>query len=99
LPRKGLRALVGKQVRIERDGVGYDGMLVGEVYRHVRSRKTSFKRWLVFRADERAKGLETYFKGGRRLDRDAQTSTLRFHSPAPAASGHRSQERTAMRVG
>jgi hypothetical protein len=51
---KDLRVLVGTRVRIERDGVTYKGVLMGEVYRHVRSRKIAYKRWVLL--------TETYFK-------------------------------------
>jgi hypothetical protein len=52
--RKDLRALVGRRVRIERDGVTYKGVLTGEVYRHVGSRKVAQQRWMLL--------TETYFK-------------------------------------
>jgi hypothetical protein len=52
-PTKDLRALVGRRVRIERDGVTYKGVLMGEVYRHA-GRKSASKRWMLF--------TETYFK-------------------------------------
>jgi hypothetical protein len=51
---KDLRVLVGTRVRIERDGVTYKGVLMGEVYRHVRSRKIAYKRWVLL--------TQTYFK-------------------------------------
>jgi hypothetical protein len=51
-PTKDLRALVGRRVRIERDGVTYKGVLMGEVYRHA-GRKSASKRWML---------SETYFK-------------------------------------
>ena len=53
-PTKDLRALVGRRVRIERDGVTYKGVLMGEVYRHVRGNKIAAKRWMLV--------TETYFK-------------------------------------
>jgi hypothetical protein len=53
-PTKDLRPLVGKRVRIERDGVTYKGVLMGEVYRHVKGRKIAAKRWMLL--------TETYFK-------------------------------------
>jgi hypothetical protein len=52
-PTKDLRALVGKRVRIERDGVTYKGVLMGEVYRDV-GRKIASKRWVLV--------TQTYFK-------------------------------------
>jgi hypothetical protein len=53
-PTRDLRALVGKQVKIERDGVTYKGVLMGEVFRHVRGNKIASKRWVLF--------TETYFR-------------------------------------
>jgi hypothetical protein len=53
-PTKDLRALVGKRVKIERDGVTHEGVLIGEVYRHVKGSKIARKRWVLF--------TETLFK-------------------------------------
>jgi hypothetical protein len=53
-PTRDLRALVGKKVRIERDGVTHEGFLMGELYRHVRGSKIAHKRWVLF--------VETLFK-------------------------------------
>ena len=50
-PTKDLRAFVGKQVRIKRDGVTHKGVLVGEVYLHVRGRKIASNRWVLFTID------------------------------------------------
>jgi hypothetical protein len=36
-PTKDFKALVGKHVRIERDGVIHQGVLMGEVYIHLRA--------------------------------------------------------------
>jgi hypothetical protein len=60
-PTKDLRAFVGKHVRIERDGVIHTGVLMGEVFRHVRGRKVASRRWV----------LETDFKAN-----DGWTVTL-----------------------
>ena len=38
-PTKDLRAFVGQQMRINRDGVANKGVLMGEVYSRVRSKK------------------------------------------------------------
>jgi hypothetical protein len=84
-PTRDLKEFVGKQVRIERDGVTHKGMLMGEVYRHVRSRPTAYKRWVLFTVDDRANGHETYFKANdgwtvkllRRKTAGASATTLR----------------------
>ena len=52
-PTKDLRALVGKQVMIERDGVTHKGVLMGEVFRRV-GKKFPSKRWVLV--------TETYFR-------------------------------------
>jgi hypothetical protein len=50
-PTTDLRALVGKKVRIERDGVTHKGVLMGKVYRHVKGSKVARKRWVLFSED------------------------------------------------
>jgi hypothetical protein len=61
-PTKDLRALVGKQVMIERDGLTHKGVLMREVFRRVR-KKFASKRWVLV--------TETYFKAN-----DGWTVTL-----------------------
>ena len=61
-PTKDLRAFVGKQVRIKRDGVTHRGVLIGEAYCRVSSRKIRCKRWVLLTIDNRGAGSETHFK-------------------------------------
>jgi hypothetical protein len=68
-PTNDFRAFVGKHVRIERDGVIHEGVLMGEFYRHVKGRKVTSKRWVLFPVDSRASPFEI-LQGERRLDRD-----------------------------
>ena len=62
IPTKDLRAFVGKQVRIKRDGIAHEGVLMGEFYRRVRSRKNRYKRWVLLAIDDRGNESETHFK-------------------------------------
>jgi hypothetical protein len=61
-PTKDLRAFVGKQVRIKRDGVTHRGVLIGEAYCRVTSRKIRYKRWVLLTSDNGGTGFETHFK-------------------------------------
>jgi hypothetical protein len=70
-PTKDLRAFVGKQVRVERDGVIHKGVPMGEVYLHVRGSKIARKRWVLFTVDDKGNGSETHFKAN-----DGWTVTL-----------------------